>query len=226
MKSKKYLENKAKVDSKKLYTIDEAVALLKTTSSVKFDATVEMHANCGIDTSKGEQQIRSTISLPHGTGKAKKIAAFVDANHEKEAREASADFVYDDTDIKKIKETSKIEFDIAVATPAMMPKLAVIAKVLGPKGLMPNPKTDTVSEKIGETIKALKKGKQAFKNDETGNIHIPVGKLSMTAEQLKENITAAVEAIRKTKPSSSKGVFLKSVALASTMGPGIKINVS
>lgn len=216
----------ALVDKNKTYSIDEAIALVKKTSTVKFDATVEVHAHLGIDTSKGEQQIRATVALPHGTGKSKTVAAFVGSNDEKAAKEAGADFIYGEDDIKKIKDSGKIEFDIAVATPDMMPKLAVAAKVLGPKGLMPNPKTDTVGKDVKKLITELKKGKAAFKNDDTGNVHQSIGKVSFSEAQLKENFEAFLQVLKKVKPSSSKGTYIKTLYLTSSMGPSIKVSVS
>ncbi len=215
---------RAKVDKTKVYSLDEAIKLLAETSSVKFDATVEVHANLGINTKKSEQQIRATVVLPHGTGKTKTVAAFVSADKEKEAKEAGADFVFGEEEIKKIKDTGKIPFEIAITTPDMMPKLASIAKVLGPKGLMPNPKTETVGPNIKKMIEDLKKGKITFKNDDTGNVHQAVGKLSFGDEKLKENITIFLEALKKAKPATAKGVFLKSLTLCSSMGPAIKIS--
>lgn len=215
---------RAKVDKNKSYSLEEAVKLLGETAGVKFDATVEIHANLGIDTKKSEQQVRATVVLPHGTGKTKTVAAFVSAEKEKEAKEAGADFVYGEEEIKKIKDTGKIPFEIAITTPDMMPKLAAIAKVLGPKGLMPNPKTDTVGPNIKKMIEELKKGKITFKNDDTGNVHQAVGKISFGEEHLKENATAFLEALKKAKPATSKGTFLKNVVLCSTMGPAIRIN--
>lgn len=225
--SKRMTSAAALVDKNKLYNLADAVALVKQTSTVKFDASVEVHANLGIDPSKSDQQIRSTVALPHGTGKAKKIAAFVSSNSEKAAQEAGADFVYGEDDIKKIKDnTLKIEFDIAVATPDMMPKLALAAKVLGPKGLMPNPKTDTVSPDVKKMITELKKGKAAFKNDDGGNVHQSVGKVSFTDVQLTENITAFLDVLRRIKPNSAKGTYIKSLYLTSAMGPSVKVEVA
>lgn len=224
-RSKRFKEVKGKVDPKKVYPLDQAVELVVQTSNVKFDATVEAHIHVGVDPSKGEQQIRSTVVLPHGTGKTKKIAAFVGPNHEKDAREAGADLVYGEDDIAKIKQTEKIEFEVAVATPDMMPKLAAVARVLGPKGLMPNPKTETVGPNIKALIEALKKGKVTFKNDDTANVHVAIGKISFGAEKLKENYLAFIEALRKAKPSSSKGIFIQSITLASSMGPGVKVEL-
>ncbi len=212
-----------KVDKNKVYPIDEAIQLVKETSGVKFDASVEVHANLGIDPKKGEQQIRATVVLPHGTGKNKKVAAFVSPEKEKEAKDAGADFVYGEEQIKKIKNTGKIEFEVAVTTPDMMSKLASIAKILGPKGLMPNPKTETVGPNIKKMVEELKKGKITFKNDDTSNIHQSLGKLSFSDAQLKENFLAFLDALKKAKPSTSKGTYLKNLIICSTMGPAIKI---
>lgn len=221
---KRYTTAKALVDKTKVYSVDEAIALVKQTSTVKFSASIEVHANLGIDPSKSDQQIRSTVSLPHGTGKTKKIAAFVGPNNEKAAQEAGADFIYGEEDIKKIKDgLLKIEFDIAVATPEMMPKMALAAKVLGPKGLMPNPKTDTVGPDIKKIVSELKKGKAAFKNDDGANIHQIIGNVGFTDAQIKENFTALLDAIKRVKPSGSKGTYIKSLYLTSAMGPSIKV---
>lgn len=215
---------RAKVDKNKTYSLEEAVKLLTETTGVKFDATAEIHVNLGINTKKTEQQIRATVVLPHGTGKVKTVAAFVSADKEKEAKEAGADFVFGEEEIKKIKDTGKIPFEIAITTPDMMPKLASIAKVLGPKGLMPNPKTETVGTSIKKMIDDLKKGKVTFKNDDSGNVHQAVGKMSFGEQKLKENITIFLEALKKAKPATAKGVFLKNITLCSAMGPSIKIN--
>lgn len=223
---KRYQALKAKVDKTRTYSLDEAIKIVKETSNTKFDSSVEVHLRLGIDPSKSDQQIRATVSLPHGSGKTKSVAAFVGPNDEKNAKEAGADFVYTEEDIKKIKDTGKIEFDIAVSTPEMMPKLAAVAKVLGPKGLMPNPKTDTVGTDLKKIIGELKKGKIAFKNDDGSNLHVAVGKSSFSESQLKENITTFVEAVRKLKPGSSKGTYLKAVYLTSTMGPSVKVDMN
>lgn len=213
----------AKVDQSKVYSWDDAIKLAKETSGVKFDASIEVHAHLGIDPKKGEQQVRASATLPHGTGKTKKVAAFVSAEKEKEAKEAGADFVYGEEDIKRIKDTGKIEFDVAVTTPDMMAKLAAVAKVLGPKGLMPNPKTETVSPNIKKMVEELKKGKITFKNDDTSNIHQSIGKVSFSETQLKENLAAFLEVLKRAKPATAKGTYIQTLVLCSTMGPAIRI---
>jgi len=213
------------VDPKKVYTREEAIELAKKTSSVKFDASVEVHLRLGIDPSKGDQQIRSTIIFPHTIGKTKTVAAFVPPDKEKEAKGAGADIVGGEELIEEIKKSGKINFEVAVATPDMMPKLAKVAKILGPKGLMPNPKTETVGPDVKKMIEELKKGKVTFKNDDTSNIHQIIGKVSLEDKQLLENLNAFLEAVEKAKPASSKGVYIKSATISSSMGPGIKLEI-
>ncbi len=222
--TKRMAASAAKVDKNKVYSLDEAIKLIKETSGVKFDASVEVHANLGIDPKKGDQQIRSTVVLPHGIGKTKKVAVFASSEKEKEAKESGADVIYMEEDIKRLKDTGKIDFEIAVTTPDMMPKMAAVAKVLGPKGLMPNPKTETVGPNLKKMVEELKKGKITFKNDDTSNIHQLVGKVSFSEPQLKENISIFVEALKKAKPSSSKGTYIKNLVLCSTMGPAIRLS--
>lgn len=224
--SKRYTELKKLVDPKKLYTPEEAVELVKKTATTKFTGSVEAHINLGIDEKKGDQQVRSTIIFPHSIGKAKKVIAFVPADREKEAKEAGADLIGTDEMLDKIAKTGKVDFEVAVATPDMMPKLAKVAKVLGPTGLMPNPKTDTVGTNVKKMIEDVKKGKVAFKNDSTGNIHQAIGKTDLGAKELLENFHALIEAVKKVKPASAKGTYLKSVTLTSTMGPGIRIDAA
>ena len=216
---------KTMVDKTKVYTLDEAIALAKETSTVKFDASVEIHARLGIDPKKGDQQIRATVVLPHGTGKTKRIAAFVGPNDEQTAKDAGADIVCGEEEIADIKNTGKVDFDVAVATPEMMPKLAVAARVLGPKGLMPNPKIGTVGPNVKQMIGDLKKGKTAFKNDDTANVHQLVGKVSFDDVKLKENIETFLETLKKIKPPATKGVYIKSLFLSTSMGPSIKIQL-
>lgn len=216
-------ELKAQIDKTKKYPLGEAIELVKKTSTVKFDASVEIHANLGIDPKQSDQQIRTTVVLPHGNGKEKKIAAFVGPNDEKSATAAGADFVYGEEEIQTLKQTGKIEFDIAIATPEMMPKIAVVAKILGPRGLMPNPKTGTVGPDVEKMIGELKSGKVSYKNDNTSNIHLSVGKVSFSDEQLHENITAFLDSLKKVKPSSTKGIYIKGLFLTSAMGPSVRL---
>ena len=221
--SKRIKQAKAKVDKNKIYPLEEAIKLIKETSTVKFDASVEIHVHLGIDTKKGDQIIRSTVSLPHGTGKEKKIAAFTEKVEE--AKKAGAVLAGADDLIAKIKKTGKCDFDVAVATPDMMPKIAKIAKILGQKGLMPNPKSGTIGPNIVKIIEELKKGKETFKNDDSGNVHLLVGKVSFDDVKIIENIQTFIEAIKKAKPSSLKGTYIKSIVLSSSMGPGVKISI-
>ncbi|MFH1287021.1 MAG: 50S ribosomal protein L1 [Candidatus Magasanikbacteria bacterium] len=223
--SKRMKNLQTKVSKDKVYSLAEAVPLIRETSNVRFDASVEIHAKLGIDPKKGDQQIRSTITMPHGTGKTKIIAAFVGTNDEKAAKDAGADLVLGEQEIKKIKDTGKVDFEIAVATPEMMPKLAVAAKVLGPKGLMPNPKTDTVGPDVAKMIGELKKGKSSFKNDDGGNIHVTVGKVSFDDRRLIENIESFLDILKKSKPQTSKGIFIRSLHITSSMGPSVKLEV-
>ena len=223
---KKYLEAKKLIDPKKVYSPEEAVELVKKTNPAKFDASVEIHIRLGIDPTKGEQQVRGTVALPHGTGKSKRVAAFVPADKEKEARDAGADLVGGEELIAEIAKTQKITFDVAVATPDMMPKLAKVAKILGPKGLMPNPKSETVGANVKKMVEELKKGKIAFKNDDSGNVHIVIGKISAESSKLLENLNAVADVIRRARPASAKGIFIENAALTSSMGPSIRIQIS
>lgn len=225
-RSKRFSELKKLVDPKKLHPLSEAIELVKKTSTTKFDGTVELHANLGIDVSKSDQQVRFTIVMPHMAGKSKRIAAFVPADKEKEATDAGAEVVGGEDLIESISKSGKIDFDVAVATPDMMPKIAKLAKILGPKGLMPNPKTDTVGPNVKKMVEELKKGKVTVKNDATGNIHQTVGKSSSDANALKENVEAIVNALRKAKPASAKGVYIKSLTLTSSMGPAVRLDAA
>ena len=214
----------SKIDKKKLYSTTEAVALLKSGATAKFDETIELHFNLGIDPKMGDQQIRGTLTLPHGTGKSKKVMAFVDAANADAAKAAGADIIGDEAAIEALAKTGKIDFDVAVAVPSMMAKLAKAAKVLGPRGLMPNPKTDTVGPNIAKMIEEQKAGKLSFKNDATANVHMIVGKASFDAKKLEDNLNMAIDAIRKVKPATSKGIYIKSCTATSTMGPAIKLD--
>lgn len=224
-RSKRYRALREQVDKTKVYSIEEAVKLLVKNANSKFDESVEVHIRTGIDPKQADQQIRGTIVLPHGTGKEKKIAVFAEGEQLIEAEAAGADVFGGQDLIDKIKNTKEVNFDVSVATPEMMRKMAPIAKVLGPKGLMPSPKTDTVTTDIKSTVEQLKKGKLSFKNDNTSNIHQLVGKISFGEEKLCENIQAFVRNIRDNKPAGAKGEFIKSVTITSTMGVGIKVNL-
>lgn len=219
---KKYRAAAEKIDKNKLYEISEAVKIIKGSKIAKFDESVEIHVKTNTDPKKGDQQVRGTLVLPHGTGKSKKVAVITSTSQD-EAKKAGADLVGGEELIEKI--AKKIDFDVLVATPEMMPKLAKVAKVLGPKGLMPNPKTETVTTKVKEAVEALKKGKLAFKNDDSSNVHSIVGKMSFEEKQLTENIKTFIENIEKAKPASLKGKFLSNVTVCSTMGAGLKIKV-
>ncbi|MCX6763777.1 MAG: 50S ribosomal protein L1 [Candidatus Moranbacteria bacterium] len=217
---KKYRAMSEKVDQNKTYSIEEAVQLIQANKIAKFDESIEVHIKTNIDPKKGEQQVRGTVVLPNGTGKSKKIAV-ITSTAQDEAKKAGADLVGGEEMIEKF--AKKINFDVLVATPEMMPKLAKVAKILGPKGLMPNPKTETVTTKIKETVEALKKGKLAYKNDDSGNVHTVVGKISFEETKLAENIKAFIEHFEKSKPAGLKGKFISSITVCSTMGAGIKI---
>ncbi len=226
MSGKRIKEAEAKLEKGKLHTVSEAVKLVKELATAKFDETIELHLRTGIDPKKGDQQIRGTVVLPHGTGKVIRVAAFVDSANETAAKEAGADIIGTEETIDKIVQTGKIEFDVAVAVPIMMPKLAKAARVLGPRGLMPNPKTDTVGPNIAKMIEEQKGGKTAFKNDNTSNIHAIVGKASFDEAKLEENLTTMLEALNKTKPPGVKGAFMRSAFIASSMGPAIQLDTT
>jgi len=211
------------VDKTKTYSADEAIALLKQTATAKYDEALELHIKLGINPTKSDQQIRGTITLPHGVGKSKRVIAFVEAEKEAEAKEAGADIVGGEELVNEIAASGNLDFDVAIATPGMMPKIAKLARLLGPRGLMPNPKTDTVGSNITKMIQEQKAGKQSFKNDPTGNVHQIFGRASFTEEQLKENLVVLIDAIKKLKPASSKGIFIRNAVVASTIGPGIKL---
>jgi len=223
-RGKKYKDISSKLEKGEAYSIEEALEFIKENKAAKFDESVEVHIRLNVNPKKGEEQARGAVVLPHGTGKTKKIAV-ITSTKEREAKEAGADLVGGEDLIEKIK-SGKIDFDILVATPEMMLKLAPVAKIMGPKGLMPSPKTETVTEKIKETVETLKKGKVSFKNDNTSNIHQIIGKVSFGSEKLKENFDAFTEAVKKSKPDAVKGKFIAGVSVCSTMGVGIKISSS
>lgn len=212
-------------DKNKTYSIAEAIELCKELKKPKFDASIEAHFRLGIDTKKGDQQVRSAVSLPHGSGKVLKVAAFVSADKEKAVKEAGADLVGGEDLIEEISRTEKTDFEVAIAEIDMMKHLAKIAKILGTRGLMPSPKNDTVTNNPVKAVEELKKGKISFKNDDTGNVHAIIGKVSFENKKLEENLVALVEAVRKVKPASSKGVYIKNLSINVTMGPGVKVSL-
>lgn len=226
MPSKSYNKSLELVDKKTTYAVADAIALAKKTARAKFDEALELHVRLGIDPSKGEQQVRGTISFPHGVGKTKRVAAFVEAEKEAEAKEAGADIVGGEELITKLAQKGAIEFDVAVATPKIMPKLSKLAKLLGPRGLMPNPKTDTLGTNVKKMVSEQKAGKESFKNDKTANIHQIFGRASFEDAQLIENLNVLVETIKKLKPVSAKGIYIKNASISTTMGPGISIDLS
>lgn len=221
---KKYRAVAEKVEKNKIYTLDEALAIVKDGKIAKFDESVEVHVKLAIDAKKGDQQVRGTAVLPHGVGKTKKIAV-VTSTKAKEAQDAGADVVGGEELIEKIKAGKIEDFDVLVATPEMMPKLAQVAKILGPRGLMPSPKTETVTDKIKDAVDMLKKGKLSFKNDNSGNVHQVIGKMSFDAAKLKENLEVFMDALNKAKPAATKGKYVTSVTVCSTMGPGVRVQM-
>lgn len=223
--AKKKVDNSAVYDRMKAYPLNEALAIVRKLSKTKFDPSVEVHFRLGINTKKSDQQVRGAVSLPHGTGKTVKIAAFVSPENEKAVRDAGADFVGGEELIAEIKKTEKTDFQVAVAEVAMMKNLAQIAKILGTRGLMPSPKNDTVTNNPAKAVEELKKGKISFKNDDTGNVHTIVGKLSFSDEKLVENFSNLVETIRKSKPTASKGTFIKNVSISSSMSAGVRVSI-
>ncbi len=223
-KGKKYVEALSKVSRDKKYSLVEGVELVKAISFEKFDATVELALNLNLDPRKAEQNLRGALVLPHGTGKEKRVLVFAKGDKAKEATEAGADFVGDDDLVVKIQ-GGWFEFDVVIATPDMMATLGKIGRLLGPKGLMPNPKTGTVTMDVSKAVSESKGGKITYRVDKNGNIQAVVGKVSFTADKLVDNIHAVVDVISKAKPSTVKGIYMKNVAISSTMGPGVNVEV-
>jgi len=223
---KKYSDAAKQIDRATLYEPAEAIALVKKTAVAKFDETVELHIRTGCDGRHAEQQIRGAVVLPNGTGKTVKVLVFAKGDKANEAEAAGADYVGGDELIPKIQNDGWLDFDVVVATPDMMGVVGRLGKVLGPKGLMPNPKAGTVTMDVTKAINDIKAGKIEYRLDKTNIVHVPVGKVSFTEEKLKENFDAVMEAIIKAKPSALKGQYLRSVTLTSTMGPGVKVNVA
>ena len=225
-KSKRYASIVEKVDKKKTYSAEEAIKLVKSAASVKFDETVEVAMNMNLDTRKADQQLRGAVVLPNGTGKSQRVLVLAKGDQAKAAKEAGADFVGDVDMIEKIDKENWFEYDVIIATPEMMPLLGKIGKVLGPKGLMPNPKTGTVTMDTKKAVEDTKKGKVEYRTDSFGNIHGIIGKASFDEKQLVENLEAFVNTILKLKPASVKGNYVKNISISSTMGPGVKLDLN
>lgn len=225
-RGKKYLDAVSKVDKTQAYTKEEAIRLVKETSVSKFDGTVEVAMRLNLDTKKADQQLRGAIVLSHGTGKTKRVLVIAKGDQAKAAQTAGADYVGDVDMLEKIEKENWFDFDVMIATPDMMPLLGKLGRVLGPKGLMPNPKTGTVTTDVAKAVSEVKAGRVEYRTDSFGNIHGIVGKVSFTEEQLLDNLNSFVSVILKSKPSTVKGDYVKNIAISSTMGPGIKILIN
>jgi len=223
---KNYLAAKAKIDSNKLYTTREALELAKETSSTKFDSTVEIHIRTALDPRQADQQVRDVVVLPHGLGKTVRVLVFAQGEGATAARDAGADMVADDDDSLKQLEGGALDYDVAIATPDMMGKVGRLGRILGPRGLMPNPKAGTVvgADDLERAINEAKAGRVEFRLDKTANMHVAIGKVSFEADKLFENFAALMDAIRKAKPAGAKGAYLRRITIATTMGPGIKVD--
>lgn len=221
---KKYIDSVKNIESAKLYEVDEAVGLVLDSAKAKFDETVELHVRLGVDPKQADQQVRGVIVLPNGTGKSVKVLVIAKGEKADQAKAAGADFVGAEEMIQKIQTENWFDYDVIITTPDMMGLVGRIGKVLGPKGLMPNPKSGTVTMDVEKAIKDTKAGKVEYRLDKNAIIHCPIGKKSFGKEKIVENLNALMEAIVKAKPAAAKGLYLKSVSIASTMGPGVKIN--
>ena len=223
-KSKRHIENLKKVEKNKLYSLEEAIKLVKETATAKFDSTVEVAIKLNLDTKKADQQLRGSFVLPNGTGKTKKVLVIAKGEAANAAKNAGADYVGDTDMIEKIQNENWFDFDVIVATPDMMAQLGRIGRILGPKGLMPNPKTGTVTMNTAKAVEDIKKGMVSYKTDSFGNVHTIIGKVSFTPEKIRENAKEFINTLIKLKPATAKGTYIKSIYLSSTMSPGIKID--
>jgi len=223
---KKVKDFSAIYDRMKAYPLEEAIGIVKKLNKTKFDPSVEVHIRLGINPKKSDQQVRGAVSLPNGTGKTVRVAAFVSPANENACKAAGAEFVGGDELIEQIKKTEKTDFEVAIAEPLMMKNLALIAKILGTRGLMPSPKNDTVSPNPAKAVEELKKGKISFKNDDTSNLHTVIGKLSFEDKKLVENFQTLIDTIRKVKPATAKGSYIKNISICSSMSPSVKVIIS
>jgi len=221
---KRYKGALEKVDRNKRYSLEDAVSLVVQTAGAKFDETVEIAVRLGVDPRQADQNVRGTVALPHGTGKTVRVAVFAKGEKEREAKDAGADFVGAEDLVKKIQEENWLEFDKAIATPDMMGLVGRIGKVLGPRGLMPNPKVGTVTFDVGKAVKELKGGRVEFRVEKAGIVHVPIGKVSFGAEKLLDNARALIHSLMRAKPAAAKGNYMLSVGLSCTMGPGVKVD--
>ncbi len=224
-RGKKYIEAAKQVEAGKSYPVDEAVDLVKKTNYAKFDATVEVAYNLSVDPKQADQQIRGALVLPNGTGKTQKVVVFAEGDQAKQAEEAGADIVGSDDLVEKIQ-GGWLDFDVAVATPPMMAKVGRLGRVLGPKGLMPNPKTGTVTMDVTKAINDIKSGQVTYRVDKQGIVHAPIGKVSFTEDQLLENFRSLQDTIVRARPASAKGNYIKSLSITSTFGPGVKVDIA
>jgi len=225
-KSKRFNEAKGKVENLRNYSLKDAVKLVKETSTAKFDETIELHMSTSIDPRKAEQQIRNTVSLPHGSGKTIRVLVFAKGDAAEAAKAAGADFVGAEDIAEKITKENWFDFDVAIATPDMMRVIGRLGRILGPRGIMPSPKSGTVTDDVEEAVKAFKLGRMEARNDKTGNIHLAVGKKSFKDQMLEENISSAISQVLELKPGGLKGKLFNRLAIASTMGPGIKMEIN
>ncbi|MBT9253535.1 MAG: 50S ribosomal protein L1 [Brockia lithotrophica] len=224
-RGKKYQEALKLVEKGRRYSVREAVELVKRTSYVSFDATVEAAVRLGVDVRKADQQVRGTVVLPHGTGKTMRVLVFAKGDKAKEAQEAGADIVGAEELVARI-EQGFLDFDVAVATPDMMGLVGRLGKILGPRGLMPNPKTGTVTTDVAKAVREIKMGRVEFRTDKQGNVHIPIGKVSFPTEHLEENLRAFLDQVKRLKPAAARGQYIRNVTLSATMGPGIPVDLS
>ena len=224
MSSKRYRKARTMIDKEKRYELDEAISLMKQFPTAKFDETVEIHMNLGVDPRKADQQIRNSLVLPHGSGRTVRVLVFAEGDKAEEAKEAGADYVGVDEYVEKIND-GWLDFDVVIATPNLMGKIGRLGRVLGPRGLMPNPKVGTVTMDVEKAVSDAKGGKVDYRVDKFSNLHIIGGKLSFEEDQLRENILAVISAILRERPAALKGIFMKSISLTSTMGPSIKLHI-